>query len=272
MTEPKTYVITGAGGEIGAATARRFAAPGVRLALFDRKADFVAELEEECRERGATVLSLGVDQTDEEQVRSAVDTVTESFDGIDVLFANAGYGRFAPLLEQPLDQWRRHIDVNMTGTFLVCQSVARSMVARQWPGSIVVNCSSGATQYTDLLGAYCSTKAALWMLVRGLASELGGHGIRVNAVLPGVIETGMTSPMLGGPEDHRSALLRATPAGRLGAPDDVAAAVAYLASDGASFITGIAIPVDGGQTLHGQPQWYATDYRERSSGQWQVAK
>jgi NAD(P)-dependent dehydrogenase (short-subunit alcohol dehydrogenase family) len=146
------------------------------------------------------------------------------------------------------------------------------MVARQRGGSIIVNCSSGATQYTDLLGAYCCTKAALWMLVRGLASELGGHGIRVNAVLPGVIETGMTSPMLSGPDDHRSALLRATPAGRLGAPDDIAAAVAYLASNEAGFVTGIAIPVDGGQTLHGQPQWYTTDYREGTTGQWEVAK
>jgi NAD(P)-dependent dehydrogenase (short-subunit alcohol dehydrogenase family) len=184
-----------------------------------------------------------------------------------VLFANAGYGKFAHLLSQSLDEWRRHVDVNLTGTFLICKCVANAMVGRREGGAIIINCSSGAIQYTDLLGAYCATKSALLMLARGLASELGPYRIRVNAVLPGVIETGMTAPMLQG-GGHRSALVRATPVGRLGLPDDVAAAVDYLASPDAAFVTGIGVPVDGGQTLHGQPQWFAADYTNAFQGQW----
>jgi NAD(P)-dependent dehydrogenase (short-subunit alcohol dehydrogenase family) len=270
MSDSRTYIITGAAGDIGATTARRFARqPGAKLALFDRRLDLLSKTEQSCRELGAEVISRAVDQTKPEVVEAEIADVVAAFGGIDVLFANAGYGKFAPLLSQPLDEWRRHIDVNLTGTFLVCKAVANAMVARELGGSIVVNCSSGATQYSDLLGAYCATKSALWMLVQGLASELGAHRIRVNAVLPGVIETGMTAPMLQGGSDHRAALSRKTPLGRIGAAEDVAAAVEYLSSADASYLTGIAIPIDGGQTLHGQPQWYATDYSKSHQDQWE---
>ena len=125
--------------------------------------------------------------------------------------------------------------------------------------------SSGATQYTNLLSAYCVTKAALAMLVQAMASELGAFDIRVNGVLPGVIETGMTLPTLNNNAEQRQYMVRETPAGRLGRPDDVAAAVEYLMSSSAGFVTGQCLAVDGGQTLLGQPQWYRTDFSARRS-------
>lgn len=265
-------IVTGAGGDIGAAVARRFASQGARLALFDRKVDLLHSIVEDCLRVTPVVVALAADQSDREAVESAMSTVVTDLGGVDVLFANAGYGQFATFLEQSESAWRRHVDVNLTGTFNVCQVVAREMVKQGVGGSIIINASSGATQYTNLLSAYCVTKAGLAMLVKAMASELGPHHIRVNGVLPGVIETGMTSPMLDSGDDQRNYLLKNTPAGRLGLPEDIAGAVAFLASSDAGFVTGQSIGVDGGQTLVGQPQWFVTDYRNSNSSEWISAK
>jgi NAD(P)-dependent dehydrogenase (short-subunit alcohol dehydrogenase family) len=264
----QSVLITGAGGEIGAAVARMFGANGAQLTLFDRNLALLKEVTEDCERLGAKVVSVAVDQTNRDMVEAGVSRALESHGGVDVLFANAGYGKFASFLDQPLSEWQRHIDVNLTGTFHVCQEVARAMTESRRGGTIIVNASSGATQYSDLLLAYCASKAALAMLVTGMASELGAHRIRVNGVLPGVIETGMTRPALDSNDDQRQALLTSTPVGRLGLPEDVASAVHFLASDEASFITGHCMPVDGGQTIHGHPQWYYTDYRKPFQSQW----
>jgi NAD(P)-dependent dehydrogenase (short-subunit alcohol dehydrogenase family) len=265
-------VITGAGGDIGATTARTFAASGHSLALFDRKASLLDDVAADCNALGAEVSTHGVDQTDPEAVAAGISAVVERFGTIDVLFANAGYGKFATFLDQPLAEWRRHVDINLTGTFLVCQQVARVMATGRRGGSIIVNASSGAVQYTDLLGAYCATKSALAMLVQAMASELGAYQIRVNAVLPGVIQTGMTAPMLGSNDGQAASLMRSTPLGRLGAPADIARTVQFLASDGAGYITGQSIGVDGGQTILGQPQWYVSDRRQAFSSEWAAAR
>jgi NAD(P)-dependent dehydrogenase (short-subunit alcohol dehydrogenase family) len=263
-------LVTGAGGDIGAATAIRFARANADVALFDRREDLLADVAATCAAEAVVVYTAGVDQTDRDAVEAGVAGAWKALGGVDVLFANAGYGKFSTFLEQPAKEWSRHIDVNLTGTFNVCQVVARAMVKQKSGGTIVVNASSGAVQHTDLLSAYCATKAALRMLVSGMASELGTHRIRVNAVLPGVIETGMTAPMLEIPDEHREALLATTPVGRLGNPEDVAALVEFLASPASGFITGQAIGVDGGQTLKGQPQWYHTDYRRAFEEHWEV--
>jgi NAD(P)-dependent dehydrogenase (short-subunit alcohol dehydrogenase family) len=111
------------------------------------------------------------------------------------------------------------------------------------------------------------------MLSIGLASELGSHRIRVNSIEPGVVETGMTAPMLGGENGaiHKEILGINTPVGRLGAPEDIAQLVLFLSSnEAAGFITGVSVPIDGGQVIHGHPQWYATDYRNTGSPKWEA--
>lgn len=274
--EGQVALITGAGGDIGQATAVRLAREGAHVAVLDRKEELLAETVELCGKAGSPgeVLSLGVDQTDADAVEEAIARVSHELGGIDALFANAGYGRFARFLDQPAEEWDRHVAVNLTGTFRVCQGVARRMVERRRGGSIVINASSGAEQYTDLLVAYCSTKAAVRMLAAGMASELGSHRIRVNCVMPGVVETGMTLPMLAGPDGagHAELLLANTPVGRLGVPEDVASLVAFLLSSEAAFITAEAVMIDGGQRIHGHPQWYATDYREEFADTWSVGR
>lgn len=270
----RRVLVTGAAGDIGQATALLLAKEGARVAVFDRKLELLEETVRLCEEAGAEVFALGVDQTDRGAVEAGVGQVADAIGGVDALFANAGYGKFSSFLEQPVKEWQRHVDVNLTGTFHVSQVVARQMVAQRSGGSIVINASSGASQHSDLLGAYCATKAGLSMLATGMASELGNHRIRVNSVKPGVVETGMTMPMLSGNngEAHRAVLLADTPVGRLGLPEDVAELVAFLLSDHAAFITGESVMIDGGQTIHGHPRWFSSDYRQDHEESWEIAR
>ena len=263
-------LVTGAGGDIGAATAQRMAAEGAALVLFDRKEELLADIRATCESAGAAVQTFGVDQTDRARVDEAIGVAWERAGRIDAVFANAGYGRFSPFLSISEGDWHRHVDVNLSGTFHVCQSVARRMAEDRGGGSIVVNESSGAVTHADQLAAYCSTKAGLRMLVMGMAAELGTHRIRVNGVMPGVIETGMTAPMLAD-ERHRETMLAETPAGRLGVAADVAGLVCFLSSDDAGYITGESILIDGGQTIHGHPRWFRLDYRDAHAERWEIA-
>ena len=261
-------MVTGAAGGIGSATALRLAREGGQLILLDRKLELLQGAAAAVSETGTVADCHAVDQTDAAAVSRCVEEVVATHGGIDLLFANAGYGQMASFLETTAKQWHRHVDVNLTGTFQVCQTVARAMVARKAGGAIVLNASSGAVMHADHLSAYCTTKAAVRMLAIGMASELGAHRIRVNSVMPGVIETGMTAPMLDD-EQVRGAILANTTVGRLGRPEDVAALVAYLGSDEAGFVNGESVAIDGGQMLHGHPRWMQTDYRNEYEDRWE---
>lgn len=266
----KIALVTGAGGDLGRATAVQLASEGASVVLFDRSLQLMARTQEECAVAGApNVVAFGVDQTDGELVERTVEKVVDTLGGIDVLFANAGYGQFASFLSTTARAWNRHVDVNLTGTFHICQQVARVMAERKKGGAIVVNASSGAVQHADQLSAYCTTKAALRMLAIGMASELGIHRIRVNSIMPGVIESAMTAPMLAD-ERHRDVILADTPVGRLGRPEDVAQLVCFLASDQAGYITGESILLDGGQVIHGHPRWFRMDYRDSYAEHWEI--
>jgi NAD(P)-dependent dehydrogenase (short-subunit alcohol dehydrogenase family) len=272
-SQPGVAIVTGGAGKIGHESARAMLEAGWRVALLDRRKDHVWSVAEDLARLAGkdAVIALCVDQTDREQVDAGVEQIEHEFGPITGLFANAGFGQFASFLETSGKAWQKHLDINLTGTFNVCQAVARVMVAAHRPGAIVLNASSGAWVHCDLLSAYCSTKAGLRMLAIGMASELGGHRIRVNCIMPGVIETGMTEPMLNDPS-HREWILSETPVGRLGLPTDVAALVAFLLSDRAEFITGACVPIDGGQTIHAQPRWFGVDYRLAHDEAWRVPR
>lgn len=250
-----TVIVTGAGGSIGTAVAQKLAMEGYSLALIDRNAESVGSVTSALRREGFAAESYVADLSDEHQVDATLESVFRAHDDVSGLFANAGYVKFGSFLSTDVDSWERHVSVNLSGTFLVCQHFARRANYSRGAGvSIVVNASSAASQYSRDLFAYSVTKAALVMMVKAIATELGDRGVRANAILPGVIETHMTSSALSS-GDLRARLESRTPLRRLGQPEEVADLTAFLLSEQSGFITGAAIPIDGGQTLVGEPQW-----------------
>ena len=264
MADLPVALITGGGGELGAAIARRFDAAGYRLALFERDQ---ATAQAATANFGDRAEGVGADQTDRAAVDAAIAQVLGRFGRIDAVIANAGYAKFGGFLEMEPRTWDRHVAINLNGTFHICQAAARVMAKARTGGAIVVTSSSLALAHADQNGPYSTTKAALLMLVRMMAAELGIYRIRVNAILPGVIETAMTQWMLDKPGVRRD-LLQETPIGRLGTPDDVADAVEFLCSDRAGYITGASLSVDGGQSIYGQPRWTRQDRTTPYEPQW----
>lgn len=268
MVDSSCVVVSGAGGEIGKAIALRLAQDGRDIVLLDRDTKGLASFEPLLKERGArSVVSFDADQTDPDALDRTVTKIGERLGAIDALVANAGFARFGGFLETSRKVWDLHVDINLNGTFHLCQAVARNMVAGGNGGSITLISSCLALFHADQTGAYSATKAALLMLTKTMAAELGIHGIRTNSVLPGVIETAMTRPMLE-VDGCRENLLQETPIGRVGRPEDVAEAVAFLAGANAGFITGAALLVDGGQSIYGQPQWVRQDRSTPHDPRW----
>jgi NAD(P)-dependent dehydrogenase (short-subunit alcohol dehydrogenase family) len=238
--------VTGAGGGLGAAIAARLDAEGYRLALIDNDR---ARVEAEAG-RIPDAIALAADIADEGAVEAAVAELVETFGGPpDVLVNNAGIVRFGSFLEHSVADFRRVVEVNLVGTFIVSRAVARHMADRHRAdgrGRAIVNVTSlNAVAVSPDAGAYPATKAALAKLTEHMALSLGPHGIRVNAVGPGFIDAGMSKSIY---VDHqaRAARSAAVPIGRLGTAEDVAELVAFLASDKASYINGQHILVDGG--------------------------
>jgi NAD(P)-dependent dehydrogenase (short-subunit alcohol dehydrogenase family) len=268
MTSSLAVIVTGAAGDIGRGLARRFALDRRPVALLDRTDESLAALADELKGLGATSVGVYVaDQCDRGAVDAAVAQARSDLGPIGTLVANAGYARLASFLDMPEKVWDRHVDVNLSGTFHTCQSVARIMAEQRAGGSIVVISSCLALYHTDQTGAYNATKAALLMLIRTMAAELGVYRIRANAVLPGIVDTAMTRQTLAEP-GRLEAVLADTPLGRVGQTEDVAEAVYFLASEAARFITGASLLVDGGASIYGQPQWIRQDRRVPYEPSW----
>ena len=257
----RTALITGAAGDIGAAAAKAFAAAGARVVVTDRRVEPLEAVVAAVRATGAEVLAHACDQTDPAAVAALFEAIRGRFGRLDAAFINAGYGRYGALIDLPFDQWRKHVDVNLNGGFLMAQGAARLMRDGGAGGAIVMNASTAATHVCDLLGAYAASKSGVRMLARSLASELGVWRIRVNLILPGVIETAMTQSLIEDPAVRADALTN-TPVGRLGRPEDIAAMAVFLCGEQAGYVTGAEVLVDGGQTLHGYPRWFSADYAQ----------
>ncbi|MGE3595984.1 MAG: SDR family NAD(P)-dependent oxidoreductase [Dehalococcoidia bacterium] len=263
----KVMLVTGGARGIGRETAIELARRGARVAVADRKPEQAQDTASRCEQQGPPSAAFELDQADAQSAESCVAAVIQHFGRIDGLFANAGTGRFAPLVDMSKSDFDLLVRINLCGTFYVCQEVARCMIRQGTGGRMVLSASSGARVVADQLGAYCASKAAVVNLAKHLASELGNHRIGVNAICPGVVESGMTGPMLQ-MEHWQRMLVRQTPVGRWGQAADVAKLVAFLLSDDAAYVNGEDIMIDGGSTLHGAPRWYSLDYTRTGVCDW----
>ena len=243
--EDRVAIVTGAGAGNGRGIALRFAEEGARIVAADLDLAAAQGTADLVAERGGDAIAVRADVSRHAQVASMVDAARERYGGIDILVNNAGVETLVPLLELEEEEWDRVIDTNLKGAFLCARIAARAMVDAKSPGAIVNIASINAKIALAGQAHYTSSKGGLIMLTKSMALDLAPHGIRVNAVGPGVIETRMTERSLADPE-RRAMLLSKVPLGRVGQPRDVANATLFLASDEASYITGTTLYVDGG--------------------------
>jgi NAD(P)-dependent dehydrogenase (short-subunit alcohol dehydrogenase family) len=245
----KVVLVTGAQRGIGRAVALRFAQAGADVALnFLDDETAVKSAAAEIAALGRRAVMLGADIAKPEHARRLVADAEHALGPLDVLVNNAAIFPRAPFLELTEDTWDAVLDTNLTATFVCAQEAARRMVAAGRRGAII-NRSSGAPYRGSMRAtAYMASKLGIVGLTRGMARELAPHGIRVNAVAPGITNTAM--PRLGNSEEALAALGRANPTGRLAEPDDIAEVVVFLATDAARYAVGQIIHVNGGD-YHG---------------------
>jgi NAD(P)-dependent dehydrogenase (short-subunit alcohol dehydrogenase family) len=244
--EGRVALVTGAAGGIGLATATALAQAGAKVALSD--IDLPAA-EAAARDLPGS-LPCRLDVGDEAEVERVVADLLARFSRIDILVNNAGLGARQPTVDLPVERWQRALAIGPTGSFLCARAVARPMLAAG--RGAIVNVASimglaGGRHYPNL--AYHAAKGAIVNMTRAMACEWAPHGIRVNAVAPTFVRTRLTEPLLAEP-GMEARLLADTPMGRLAAPEEVAAAILFLASDAASMVTGVVLPVDGGWLAH----------------------
>jgi 3-oxoacyl-[acyl-carrier protein] reductase len=234
--------VTGASQGIGRACALKLATEGAAVAVAARNQDKLGELVDEISAAGGRAAAFALDVTDEEQVKSAIKSAIAQFGKIDILVNNAGITRDQLVLRMKRADWDSVLQTNLTSAYLCTQQVTTSMLKQRW--GRIINITSIFGQMGQAGQAnYSASKAGLIGLTMAIARELGSRNITSNAVAPGFIETAMTEA-LG--EEFKQSAAKQIPLGRVGSPADVAAAVAFLASDEASYITGHVLNVNGG--------------------------
>lgn len=245
--EGRVALITGAASGIGRASALLFAQEGARVVAVDRAAD-VEETAAAIKRNGDTALALVADASAEPAIAGAVDRAVQEFGTLDVVYANAGVsGGFKEFLTLTPQDWIDVLSVNLIGVYLAIKHAARIMVPKK-RGAIVCTASVAGLRSGAGGAPYSASKAGVISLTQTSANLLAGTGIRVNAICPGIIETGMTKPIFDRAEQHgtKEKIGQLNPLKRYGHPEEIAHMALFLASDEASYVNGQAFPVDGG--------------------------
>jgi 2-keto-3-deoxy-L-fuconate dehydrogenase len=247
----KTALVTGAGSGIGEAIARLFAAQGAYVVIADRD---LSAAQRVAADLAGQAEAAAVDVADEQQVDSLFADVAARRGRIDVVVNNAGVSHVGNVLETTLAEWQRVMAVNATGVFLVARAAVRQMLAQQPAGGSIINMASVASNVgLERRFPYSASKGAVLSLTRSIAIDFATTGIRCNAICPGTVQTPFVDGYLArnfpdNTEQVRATLHARQPVGRMGRPDEIAAAALYLASDEAVFCTGSALTIDGGLT------------------------
>jgi 2-deoxy-D-gluconate 3-dehydrogenase len=240
----RVALVTGASRGLGRAIAEALAASGASLALAARSAEDLARAAEGLGQSAAPVEIFPADITAVANVRQLVRAVLGRYGRIDILVNSAGTNIPKPALDVEEADWDAVVDLNLKALFFCCQAVGRHMVERRYGRIINISSEMGHVGFYDR-AAYCASKGGVTLLTKVLAIEWAPYGVTVNAVSPTFVETSLTRPMLADPR-FREEVLRRIPAGRLARPEEVAAAVLFLASDQAAMVTGHSLLVDGG--------------------------
>jgi NAD(P)-dependent dehydrogenase (short-subunit alcohol dehydrogenase family) len=241
----KVAVVTGGGRGLGAATAETFARAGASVVLVDVAGEYARAKADHIRSFGGIAHAVSCDVTDESAVKRSFDKVVADFGGLDVLVNNAGRAVRKPAMDLAMDDWQKVIDLNLTAVFACSRTAARHMKAHG--GGAIVNVASvmGVSGGLFPNASYQASKGGVINLTRALALEWAADNIRVNAVAPTFVQTELTAPVFSNPV-VMGTIMANTPLGRLPEPEDIAAAILYLASPAAHCVTGVVLPVDSG--------------------------
>lgn len=245
----KVALVTGASSGMGLATVQAFAEAGAAIVLADVREDLIKAEAQKLADAGHKAIAVRCDVSDDAQVAAMVDRTVAKFGRLDAAFNNAGVmARIAPTAESTREEWDRVIGINLRGVWSCMKFELRQMQC-QGSGAIVNNASVGALTGNPGIGSYIASKHGVVGLTRTAALEYIKHGIRVNAVNPGLIDTQIARDVVSGDEQAYADIAENVPIGRAGRPEEIASAVLWLCSAGASYVVGHALTVDGGMTV-----------------------
>ncbi len=244
--EGRVAIVTGGARGIGKAIAETLAARGANIAVVDLRMELAEETATEITTKsGVEAIAIEADVSNQESVQAMVKSAVDKFGKVDILVNNAGITRDMLVMRMKEEDWDMVLNINLKGAFNCAQALARPMMKARYGRIINISSVSGVTGQAGQAN-YSSSKAGMIGLTKALAKELGSRNITVNAVAPGFIETVLTHDL---PEEIKDISMKLTPMGRFGQPQDIANAVAFLAAEESSFITGVVLQVDGGMVM-----------------------